>query len=287
MDTDQPTFTAHNIVLDDGTQTKPDAETTIEDHPWCVAARRMLSTVFPGDKSAMRIADLGCLEGGYAVEFARMGFQVLGLEVRESNFAACRFVKSRVDLPNLEFVRDNAWNIAAYGEFDAVFCCGLLYHLDRPREFLRLLSSVTRKALLLQTHFAHGPAAEATPRVDPSAVRSLGSLLSRSRASSPAPVADKFNLSELDRHDGLEGRWYTEFLEVPTDAFMETKRWSSWSNTRSFWIRREHLIGAIKDAGFDMVLEQYDGLGPDIAGSMVSGFYKTDRRSTFVGIKTT
>src|SRR5260370_33262590 len=67
---------------------------------------------------------------------------------------ACRYVQSKVNLPNLEFVRDDVWNIAAHGTFDAVFCCGLFYHLDKPREFLDLLSRVTKRLLILQTHFS-------------------------------------------------------------------------------------------------------------------------------------
>ena len=34
------------------------------------------------------------------------------------------------------------------------------------------------------------------------------------------------------------------------------------------------------------MVEQFDGLGPDIAGSMLGGYYTTDDRGTFVGIKT-
>src|SRR5215510_8298569 len=115
-------FIAHNIRLDDGTLTKPGHGQSVDEYPWFVSARRVLDTVFPGDKSKYRVADLGCLEGGYAVEFARMGFQTLGLEVRESNIAACRYVKERTNLPNLNFVRDDAWNVQKYGTFDAVFC---------------------------------------------------------------------------------------------------------------------------------------------------------------------
>ena len=37
-----------------------------------------------------------------------------------------------------------------------VFCCGLLYHLDKPKEFLDTLSAVTTKLLILQTHFSNG-----------------------------------------------------------------------------------------------------------------------------------
>ena len=95
MDIEHIEFTWHNIRLDDGTLTMPDAEWVIsmEAYPWFVSARRIIETVFPGDKSYLRLADLGCLEGGFAVEFARMGFQVLGVEVREANIAACNYVK--------------------------------------------------------------------------------------------------------------------------------------------------------------------------------------------------
>jgi 2-polyprenyl-3-methyl-5-hydroxy-6-metoxy-1,4-benzoquinol methylase len=114
-----------------------------------VSAKRILETVLPSDKSRVRVADLGCLEGGYAVEFARKRSQVLGVEVRESNMAACRHVQSGLNLPNLQFVQDNAWNVAKHGPFDAIFCCGLLYHLERPKEFLQTLSDITTKLLIL------------------------------------------------------------------------------------------------------------------------------------------
>jgi SAM-dependent methyltransferase len=250
-------FTAHNIRLDDGTLTKPDVGFAMEDYPWCKSAKRVLDVVFPGDKSRVRVADLGCLEGGFAVEFARMGFRVLGLDVRESNLAACRYVKVRTNLPNLEFVRDDAWNVAKYGPFDAVFCCGLLYHFDRPRQFLELLASVTTRLLILQTHFATETANQ------------------------------KFSLSpELCENESLSGRWFPELVDEKAFADRENFRWASWDNRRSFWVRREHLLQAIRDVGFDLVLEQFDSLGTDIAGAMLQGYYKTDDRGTFIGIKT-
>jgi SAM-dependent methyltransferase len=225
-------------------------------YPWFISARRILDVVFPGDKSRFRLADLGCLEGGYAVEFARLGFRVLGLEVRENNFAACRHVKANTHLPALEFVRDDAWNIARYGTFDAVFCCGLLYHLDRPKRFLEVLAGVTAKLLILQTHFS-------TERVN-----------------------HKFPLSDIDENEGLQGRWFMEFATEDAFRSRETERWSSWENRRSFWIKRQHLLQAIQGVGFDLVLEQFDGLGADIVESMTTGYYNTDERGTFIGIKT-
>jgi tRNA G46 methylase TrmB len=59
-----------------------------------------------------------------------MGMHALGVEVRASNFANCTEVRRRAGVPNLSFVQDDVWNLAAYGPFDAIFCCGLLYHLD-------------------------------------------------------------------------------------------------------------------------------------------------------------
>ena len=173
---DQLQFTQHNIRLDDGTFTKPESARSMVDYPYFKSARGILETVFPGDKSRFRLADVGCLEGGYAVEFARMGFQVVGIEVRDLNIAACDYAKSKTDLPNLQFVQDNALNIASHGLFDAVFCCGLFYHLDDPKQYLETLSSVTKKLLILVTHFSLINPRDAK-RGLPTAVRSAWSRL--------------------------------------------------------------------------------------------------------------
>ncbi len=41
----------------------------------------------------------------------------------------------------------------------------------------------------------------------------------------------------------------------------------------------------IHDAGFDLIFEQFDGLGGNIVESMSTGHYHSDDRGTFVGIK--
>jgi 2-polyprenyl-3-methyl-5-hydroxy-6-metoxy-1,4-benzoquinol methylase len=270
-------FTAHNIRLDDGTFTKPESTRSMVEHPWFISARGILETVFPGDKSQLRLADVGCLEGGYAVEFARMGFRVLGIEVRELNIAACNYVKSKTDLPHLEFVQDNALNIAKYGEFDAVFCCGLLYHLDRPKQYLESLSTVTKKLLILQTHFS---------RIDPrdTKFRLLARSVSARLARKPPPIIS--HLSSPSENEGLAGRWFMEFSNDRSFNKRETAKWSSWENRRSFWIQREYLLQTIRDVGFDLVMEEYDHLEPSIAESLLGGSYQANLRGTFIGIKT-
>ncbi len=272
-------FTAHNIRLDDGTFTKPKLGYSMETDPRFVSARRILDTVFPGDKGKLRIADLGCLEGGYAVEFARMGFQALGLEVRDSNIAACRYVKSKTNLPNLEFVQDDAWNIGKYGVFDACFCCGLLYHFDKPKKYLEMLSAITSKLLILHTHisFDTDGVRNHVPRL---LIKAASKIIKFDRSN-----AEIFNLSPITENESLPGRWYQEFKSNAAFRDRERTKWSSWDNRKSFWIQREYLLQAIQDVGFDMVMEQFDVFAPNIADSLLHE-YKSQSRGMFIGIKT-
>ena len=209
-----------------------------------------------------------------------MGLRALGLDVRELNIEACRYVQSQVNLPNLEFVRDDVWNIAAHGTFDAVFCCGLFYHLDRPREFLNLLSQVTKRLLILQTHFSE--AKDSPSFIQPRRFRrALAKVLPLKNTGTTT-----HKLSFMSRNEGLPGRWLPEFRSKRAFLDRENRRWASWNNKQSFWIQREYLLQAMRDAGFDLVLEQFDSLGPNIAFEMTEGSYRTSSRSTFIGIKT-
>src|SRR5262249_6431362 len=148
-------FTAHNIRLTDGTETYPALGCLVEELGRFRAAKRMLNLVFPDGLSGKRIADLGCLEGGYATGFARLGMNALGIEVRESNFQNCIHVLSNVNLPNLAFIKDDINNIEKYGTFDAIWACGIFYHLDNPREFMEKAARACRKIILLETHFTY------------------------------------------------------------------------------------------------------------------------------------
>ena len=148
-----PEFTAHNVVLPDGTQTKPGhlptAGTGI-----CQAALRDLAELTAGTPPPVSVADLGCLEGGYAAEFARHGYDVTGIEARPGNLACSRYVAAALGLPNLKFEQGDVRDVLPGRQFDAVFCCGLLYHLDSPAAFLQLLGQVTRRLLILQTRYS-------------------------------------------------------------------------------------------------------------------------------------
>jgi len=176
------------------------------------------------EPSSTRILDLGCLSGYYTEAFARHGFrEAVGLEARQVNFEQCEARARRANLPNLRFVKDDAWNMANYGVFDVIFCGGLLYHLDRPRQFIDLLFRQTGHILILNTQVASDAAVE------------------------------HFHLSPVDWHEKMRGRWAPE----PTALHSEADNWSAWSNSRSFWPERLYLIQALREAGFSLVFEQF------------------------------
>jgi SAM-dependent methyltransferase len=249
-------FTAHNIRLDDGSETYPSLGVTMDRHPVMLSVSSLLKAIFPDGLEGRSVIDVGCLEGGYATEFARLGMASTGLEVRDSNYANCLYVKSRTSFPNLTFVQGDANDIARYGQFDVFFVNGLLYHLDRPRAFLEAVAANCNKALILHTHVSYGH---------------------------QTPAAQTYHLSDLAENEGLSGRWYHEH-DGMSAADLDKFKWTSWENKRSFWIQKEYLLGLLKQIGFDLVFEQFDGMG-DIVTELTSGSYRQMDRSVFVAIK--
>lgn len=255
-------FTAHNVRLADGTFTFPQAD-PIDVHGNYVCVKNLLPVLYPEGWEGRSIVDLGCLEGGFATEFARLGLNSTGIDVRESNIANAEFIRSRTGLRNLRFIRDDAWNVGAYGPFDLVFCVGLHYHIDDQHRFLQAMAKACRKAIFIDTHVA--------PEFD------------------HEPAVARHHLGPLTMHEGLPGRWYHEHdLDAGADkSKLETLKWSSWENHRSFWPTRGALVRSMRDAGFSIVMEDYDQLlNWSTHHLSPEGWHYQSARAMFVGIKT-
>lgn len=251
-------FTAHNIRLDDGTETYPAAGWLMSENGIFQAVHRLLDVVYPEGLQGRSIVDIGCLEGGFTTEFARLGMIATGIEVRGSNYRNCLRVKAGTNLPNLHFIKDDATNIGDYGPFDAAFVCGLLYHLDKPKQFLADVAAACRRVLFLETHVAY---AETTAAID------------------------LYKLSDVMENEGLQGRWFPEYDAV-TPEQLDRLKWAAWANNKSFWIQKEYLLQLLRDLGFDLVLEQFD-CDNDIVGQLTTGWRRTHGRVLLVGIKST
>lgn len=95
---------------------------------------------------AETILELGSLEGAHSFILASRPRvkRVVALEGREANLRKARFVQKLLQINNVELAQANLEDadLSRYGNFDAVFCCGLLYHLPEPWRLVEQLPSI-------------------------------------------------------------------------------------------------------------------------------------------------
>lgn len=237
-------WTSHNIELAPGVHTLP-GQPLLRDEPRARTLHRELQRFAapPGSRSGslagQRALDLGCLEGGFSLELARQGVQVLGIEGRDSNFVKCQALAEHFALPQLGFELSDvkALHPERQGRFDLVLCLGLLYHLDDPAAFLAQLGrdlTNERAVMFLDTHVA------------PPDDAALAGFEGRSALS---PLVT----TQHEGHD-YAGRWYHEYdsaAPAPDEA------WTSVSNPRSFWPTEAALITMLIRGGFSGVYPVY------------------------------
>jgi len=271
-------FTSHNILLNNGKKTFEKSILLSESAVW-KSILNSLNLFLPGTKEErkkLRVVDLGCLEGGYAVEFARLGFDTLGIEAREDNIQKCNYVKNELGLSNLNFVKDDVRNMANYGKFDVVLCYGLLYHLNDPIEFLKTVSSCTNKLLFLNTHFA--PERDIRYRLGFLNRFFIGPLQKRTKL---FEYSKNFRLTPITRHEGYRGRWLKEYNKNLQRNKIEKLLWASYNNDKSFWPCKKDLTTALHDVNFNSVFEQFNFTG-DIFPSHTTDYIN---RTMFVAVK--
>jgi hypothetical protein len=215
-------WTAHNIHLGDGVYTMQPGIVGDE-----IKLRRVVQTVFDlseGSVANLRILDLACLEGMYAIELVRHGAIGVGIEGRAANLAKAAFVKEALGLRNLTLHQDDVRNLsrAKYGSFDVVLCLGILYHLDAPDvfTFLQRIAEVCVRFAIIDTHISVSP--------------------EQSRS-----------------HEGklYWGRPYVEHAPTASAEEKAQNLWASLDNAQSFWLTRDSLLDALSHAGFTSVLE--------------------------------
>jgi 2-polyprenyl-3-methyl-5-hydroxy-6-metoxy-1,4-benzoquinol methylase len=172
----------------------------------------------------LRVLDLACFEGQYAIEFALQGAEAVGIEGREANLAKARFSAEAHGLDQLSLVHGDVRDLRReqFGGFDVVLCLGLLYHLDFPEaiRFLERVAEVCDFLAIFDTHVNLG----------------------WSRA-----VRDGANI--------YRGRPYIEHSSRAAASEREQSRWASLDNPRSFWFTRASLMNAFVDVGFTSAYE--------------------------------
>ena len=216
-------WTAHNIRLADGLYTISAQPAGDE-----VKLRRVTQLaldVCGRSLDGVRVLDLACLEGMYALEFARRGAEVVAIEGREANVEKARFAARALGV-EVDFQLGDVRDLSRerHGEFDVVLALGILYHLDAPDLFslVERIADVCRRALIADT-----------------GIGSAG--------------------TEEFRHDGgtYRGLRLVEHAPESTEAERQRAVWSSLDNLTAVALTRPSLERLLARNGFTSVLEAH------------------------------
>jgi SAM-dependent methyltransferase len=214
-------FTTHRFRVADSLFTTPEGVECERDERIGLVFREIAGS--PSDAS---LIDLGCLEGGFALTFARRGIgRVVGVELREASVRRCRVANELMGL-HAEFVHGDLNSVLATLDetFTIVFASGILYHFDDPATVLAQMRRICTSTLLLDTHVAH-------PDIVSHGCGEETSL--------PAPADAPY-----------KGRWFPEFDPNPDPDDHAAMLWASAANPQSFWPYEDDLVRMVRNAGF-------------------------------------
>jgi SAM-dependent methyltransferase len=116
----------------------------------------------------LRVLDLGCGDGVYAIEAGLRGAQVVALDARTQRMEQGAACAARHGLDNVVFRQGDVRRVsrATDGEFDVIYFLGLLYHLDIPDVFgvLENVRDMCTGLVVFDTLISLEPTASATHR---------------------------------------------------------------------------------------------------------------------------
>ena len=214
---------------------------------WRVEFFRGLIDRFAGPSHGLRLLDLACLEGLFAIEFARQGMETVGLEIRDAHLAKAEFARATLGLANCHFVRGDVRQIPAQlGTFDVTLAAGILYHLDFPDcvHFLRSIGDRTRDLVIIDSHFAYEEIET--------------SVLPLSSMRTYETLGKRFRGREIVEHA----------LHVTDEEKAATHLWASIDNNKSVWLSERSVVDILDERGFALAqnlfpISSYQQNNPD------------------------
>lgn len=186
-----------------------------------------------GDLNEATVLELGPLEGAHSYMLERAGAaSVMAIEANPRAYLKCLVVKEILGLTRthfllgdfVEYLRNNP------PRFSAVCASGVLYHMREPMELLALMSKITDR-LFLWTHY-----------YDAELVRRNRTLLRRFT-------------EEFERE--YEGLPYRLFRYQYWGSF-GTDRFCGGSRPYAQWMRREDIMAALKQFGFNSIRTNFE-----------------------------
>jgi 2-polyprenyl-3-methyl-5-hydroxy-6-metoxy-1,4-benzoquinol methylase len=219
-------FTSHRIPITEDLWTADKGMTAYDD-----ARIEILLQFSGGSFQGKTILDLGCNEGAFTAEFARLGAaHVVGIEARPLNYERCEVLRKLLRLPNLEFILGDVKDELPKWQHkpDIILLSGLLYHLSDPYSMLKVVQHTARDIVLIDTHIADTE----------KSTHGCSELMTRSWGG----------------HE-YRGRSFPEYPPDISKAAHEQMLWAAWSNENSFWLLEEDLLRMARDIGFSSAEE--------------------------------
>ena len=180
----------------------------------------------------LRVLDLGCGEGGFALELGKQGAEVVALEGRPALAEKAEFARDALGLRQVSIVRGDARRLTAeeYGFFDVVLALSILDRLDAPAVFdvAKRLASVCKGFALVEARLAASPRA--------------------------AHVFDGATYRGAPRREHAAGASRAQRLQAADRSL---------DNERSFLLTRTSMLSLLARSGFSSIAEALDPEGGD------------------------
>lgn len=172
----------------------------------------------------LKILDLGCGEGVYAIEAALRGAQVTALDGRTERMGCGAQAAERLRLANLRFEQRDVRTIdvRSHGTMDVVLALGVLYHLDEHDvfSFLESIAGMCGPLLIIDTH-----------------------------------VALEAERTVTWRGNDYDGTLVREHRDLDSTEVRRGRLLASLDNPLSFWFTKSSLLRVLHDIGFSSVCE--------------------------------
>lgn len=187
----------------------------------------------------LRILDLGCGEGVYAIEAGLHGAEVLALDARTQRMEQGAAIAERHGLTNVRFIQEDVRHVRreTFGSFNVVYLLGMLYHLDAPDVFqvLENIYDLCNDLLIIDT---------------------LISLTGEIQVEWRSQV--------------YEGRRCREHGDDDTEEMRRSRVLKSIDNTFSFRFTKESLLRALCNVGFSSAFQCFHPFEPGKAEDRIT-----------------
>ena len=148
----------------------------------------------PADCHGLRVLDLGARDGAFSFELERRGAAVVAVDYMPKEKTGF-LIAAELLQSNVEYRHANIFDLTPeeYGTFDIIFFLGLLYHLPDPMRAIRIVRSLCRGEMFLETHV-----------IDNAFLMPDGSSISLEQA---APGLSDAPIMQFYPKNSLEGDW--------------------------------------------------------------------------------